>query len=53
MYVDYFILTGNNATLLNNFTTQLAVKFSIKDLGDPSYFLGMEVLPQSTRILLS
>ncbi|GJW06273.1 uncharacterized mitochondrial protein-like protein [Tanacetum coccineum] len=43
VYVDDLILTGNNESLLTSFTTRLNQEFAIKDLGDLSYFLGLEV----------
>ena len=47
VYVDNLILTGDNDTKVNNFITILAQRFSIKDLGLLTYFLGVEV--QITR----
>ncbi|RVX16292.1 Retrovirus-related Pol polyprotein from transposon RE2 [Vitis vinifera] len=47
VYVDDLILTGDNDTKVNNFITILAQRFSIKDLGLLTYFLGVEV--QITR----
>ncbi|KAL6332494.1 hypothetical protein AAG906_008525 [Vitis piasezkii] len=45
VYVDDLILTGDNDTkVINNFITILAQRFSIKDLGLLTYFLGVEVL---------
>ena len=53
VYVDDIILTGNNADLVSQFVDCLAQRFSLKDLGNLSYFLGVEVIPQSQGILLS
>jgi hypothetical protein len=53
VYVDDIILTGNNADLVSQFVPCLAKKFSLKDLGNLSYFLGVEVIPQRQDILLS
>ena len=46
VYVDDIILTGNNADLISQFVACLAKRFSLKDLGNLSYFLGVEVIPQ-------
>jgi hypothetical protein len=53
VYVDDIILTGNNADLVSQFVTRLAQRFSLKDLGNLSYFLGVEVVPHPSGILLS
>lgn len=42
IYVDDIIITGTSMTSLNQVTDLLAAKFSLKDLGELSYFLGME-----------
>ena len=53
MYVDDIIVTGSNVARINEFVTTLAQRFSIKDLGNLSYFLGVEVLPYSADLFLS
>jgi hypothetical protein len=53
VYVDDIILMGNNANLVSQFVACLAKRFSLKDLGNLSYFLGVEVIPQRQGILLS
>ncbi|GJY10313.1 putative zinc finger, CCHC-type containing protein [Tanacetum coccineum] len=53
MYVDDLILTGNNESLLTSFTTRLNLEFAIKDLGDLSYFLGLEVSYTNDGLFLS
>lgn len=53
VYVDDHIITGNESKMVQNEITQLASKFSIKDLCVLSYFLDVEVIPTSTGILLS
>ena len=53
IYVDDLILTGNNATKVNQFIAILAQRFSIKDLGLLSYFLGVEAVPNKHGLLLS
>ena len=53
VYVDDIIVTGNTSSALDDFVVQLAKRFSLKDLGPLSYFLGVEVLPHSQGIFLS
>ncbi|XXG68216.1 hypothetical protein AAC387_Pa06g1354 [Persea americana] len=53
VYVDDLILTGDNATKVNHFIDILAQRFSIKDLGFLTYFLGVEVVPNKHGLLLS
>lgn len=42
IYVDDIIVTGNNLEEIKKFIKYLSSRFSLKDLGDLSYFLGME-----------
>lgn len=53
VYVDDLLLTGNTISFLQKFKTALANKFSLKDMGSPSHFLGVELLPTPTGIFLS
>lgn len=46
-YVDDIIITGPNSSLISSFINSLANKFSLKNLGNLSYFLGIEVLHHS------
>jgi histone deacetylase 1/2 len=43
IYVDDIIVTGSNTIFLEAFIKQLNVVFSLKDLGNLHYFLGIEV----------
>nr|KYP47685.1 Retrovirus-related Pol polyprotein from transposon TNT 1-94 [Cajanus cajan]KYP47706.1 Retrovirus-related Pol polyprotein from transposon TNT 1-94 [Cajanus cajan] len=43
VYVDDIIITENNPTLLHTLVSRLHSAFSLKDLGDLDYFLGIEV----------
>ncbi|CAA7036575.1 unnamed protein product [Microthlaspi erraticum] len=43
VYVDDIIITGNSQPHISRFITSLSQRFSLKDLGDLSYFLGIEV----------
>lgn len=44
IYVDDIIVSGNSETAITNLIATLSQRFSLKDLGDLSYFLGIEVL---------
>lgn len=37
------VITGNNTKLIDGFIQAISSRFSLKDLGDLSYFLGIEV----------
>ncbi|KAL6328776.1 hypothetical protein AAG906_003793 [Vitis piasezkii] len=43
VYVDDIIITGNNVEAAQTFIQQLSQRFSLKDLGPLTYFLGVEV----------
>ncbi|CAA7036250.1 unnamed protein product [Microthlaspi erraticum] len=43
MYVDDMLLTGSDQALLQDLLTCLNKPFSMKDLGRPHYFLGVEI----------
>ncbi|KAJ9547961.1 hypothetical protein OSB04_020504 [Centaurea solstitialis] len=53
VYVDDIIVTGSSDDLVSQFVGKLADRFSLKDLGSLSYFLGVEVLPHHLGIQLS
>ena len=53
MYVDGIIITGPNSSTVSSIILSLANRFSLKDLGNLSYFLGVEVLPHSIGLFLS
>ena len=42
VYVDDILVTGSSITLVNKIIATLASRFSIKDLGNLFYFLGIE-----------
>lgn len=48
--MDDIIVTANNSSAIENF---LANRFSLKDLGNLTYFLGVEVLPHPNGLFLS
>ena len=53
IYVDGIIITGDNDGAMQKFIHLLAHRFSLKDLGPLTYFLGVEVVPHSQGLLLS
>lgn len=53
VYVDDILLTGNDDKFLSNFQEALANKFSFKNLGTPSHFLGIEFLPTEKGLFLT
>ncbi|GKV40982.1 hypothetical protein SLEP1_g48566 [Rubroshorea leprosula] len=53
VYVDDILITGNSATFISNLIHRLGQKFSLKDLGDLSLFLGIEAIKTSTGLFLS
>lgn len=53
VYVDDIIITGNSKSAIADLITHLSRRFSLKDLGDLSYFLGIEVLRTQQRFHLS
>nr|KYP32233.1 Retrovirus-related Pol polyprotein from transposon TNT 1-94 [Cajanus cajan] len=52
VYVDDIIITSNNSSILHTLVSQLHSVFSLKDLGDLDYFLGIEVKTQSDGSLI-
>lgn len=43
LYVDDIILTGSDDVLLQELLDVLSQRFAMKDLGEPKYFLGVEM----------
>lgn len=43
LYVDDILLTGSEESLLEELVKSLSNRFSMKDMGRPSYFLGIEM----------
>ncbi|CAA7040242.1 unnamed protein product [Microthlaspi erraticum] len=43
LYVDNILLTGSDETLVQDLLVSLNKRFSMKDLGHPKYFLGVEI----------
>lgn len=53
VYIDDIILTGNNPAAINEVVHGLSHSFPIQDMGQLSYFLGIEITHQGKDILLS
>lgn len=53
IYVDDIVITGSNQSLINKLITDLNSAFAVTDLGELSYFLGVEVIKQGNCVLLS
>ncbi|KAJ0520890.1 putative RNA-directed DNA polymerase [Helianthus annuus] len=53
VYVDDLILTGNQSTLLTSLIQRLNSEFGIKDLGNLTYFLGLEVTHMDSGIVIN
>nr|GEV13657.1 hypothetical protein [Tanacetum cinerariifolium] len=53
VYVDDIIVTCNNKGTIDNIICQLGSAFALKDLGQLNYFLGIEIVPHVSGILLS
>lgn len=53
VYVDDIIVTGNNPAAIDAIVCKLGSTFAIKDLGPLNYFLGIEIVPQGSNIILS
>lgn len=53
VYIGDIALTGNNSSFVTKFFDMLANIFSIKDLGQLSHFLGIEIIPTKFGLFLS
>lgn len=53
IYVDDIIITGNSASHVSGLIKMLGSTFSLKDLGNLNYFLGVEITPHASGIILS
>jgi hypothetical protein len=52
-YVDDLVITGNDLIFVSSIIDQLSIRFSVKDMGQLHFFLGMEVIPTTTGLFLS
>ncbi|XP_031279030.1 uncharacterized protein LOC116137478 [Pistacia vera] len=53
IYVDDILITGNDESSIRTLKEHLNKHFRIKDLGEPKYFLGIEIARSPTGISLS
>ena len=53
LYVDDMVITGSNSSMLSSLIDRLAKEFSMKDLGDLHYFLGIEVVRNDKDLFLN
>ncbi|KAL1213897.1 Retrovirus-related Pol polyprotein from transposon TNT 1-94 [Cardamine amara subsp. amara] len=53
LYVDDIIITGSNLNLINKFKDDMKREFEMTDLGELSYFLGMEIIQDEDGMFLS
>ncbi|KAL0329169.1 UNVERIFIED_CONTAM: hypothetical protein Sradi_4903600 [Sesamum radiatum] len=52
LYVDDILLIGNNVKMLGNIKVWLSTQFSIKDMGEASYILGIKIYRHRSRRML-
>ena len=53
LYVDDILLVGNDKNLLNSVKEYLNSKFSIKDLREAAYVLGIKICRDRSKRLLA
>lgn len=53
VYVDDLVIIGLSLEFITTFITQLHREFSLKDNGDLSYFLGLELKKIDSGMFLS
>lgn len=53
VYVDDIIITDSDTSMVNQVISSLAARFSVKDLGNLNYFLGVKVIRKTDHIILS
>ncbi|GKD87224.1 retrotransposon protein, putative, ty1-copia subclass [Tanacetum coccineum] len=53
LYVDDILLMGNNVTMLQEVKSWLCKCFSMKDLGEATYILGIKIIRDRSRRLIS
>lgn len=53
VYVDDIILIGNQLSLIHTIISKLNAEFAIKDLGELTYFLGLEVSYMENGLFLT
>lgn len=53
IYVDDILVTGSNHVEVHQFTTKLNKMFSLKDLGNLHYFLGLYIFRYEIGLFIS
>ncbi|GKV37337.1 hypothetical protein SLEP1_g45377 [Rubroshorea leprosula] len=53
VYVDDILITGSDPSVVSSLINCMSTRFSIKDLGTLSYFLGIEAVPTNAGLFLS
>lgn len=53
VYVDDFIITGSNDIYIATLISKLNIEFSLKELGDVHFILGIEVKRDHNNMLLT
>ncbi|XP_019190799.1 PREDICTED: uncharacterized protein LOC109185274 [Ipomoea nil] len=53
VYVDDILVMGSDSQRVSGIVAKLAAEFKIRDMGAPSFFLGIETVPLSDGVLLS
>ena len=51
--MDDLVITGNNLCFVSEIVAQLGNWFSLKDMGQLNFFLGMEVISTKSWLFLS
>ena len=52
LYVDYILLIGNDVGMLSSMKAWLSKNFSMKDLGEATYILGIRIYRGTSRRFL-
>ncbi|KAL0292537.1 UNVERIFIED_CONTAM: Retrovirus-related Pol polyprotein from transposon RE1 [Sesamum radiatum] len=52
LYVDDILLIGNDVKMLGDIKTWLSTQFSVKDMGEASYILGIKIYRDRSRRML-
>ena len=47
--MDDLVITGNNLCFVSKIVAQFGNRFSLKDMGQLNFFLGMEVISTKSR----
>jgi hypothetical protein len=53
LYVDDILLIGNDVQMLNSVNEYLNINFSIKDMGEAAYLLGIKIYRDRSRHLIA